>query len=258
MNTLHIGSKDGGKGHNIKPNEEVGLIFQEGGSEEGLELRRGQQVPEAESARKKYFLDEEHRKQWEWEAGRTYGVDFFNPYLDFNSTSPWFGDWQELIDDNRFCVEVTRLYSPNHEVLGWPGIKVRLFSFCVFSYFTACSFPRSIILSYLVLRSIVSPDPLFCRKEQKRSHTLRYVLKNRKTNEVLLVVLFTLYLNEDIDEAGNIKPGVETGIPFDQLAKEKADRHDSRSYDAPDGAASEGSAAGKENTKYYEGDDDVD
>lgn len=69
---------------------------------------------------------------------------------------------------------------------------------------------------------------LFCydvRKEQKRSHALRYVLKNRKTGEVLLVVLFTLYLKEDVDENGKLKDGVEGGKPFDQLPAEVAQKH---------------------------------
>ena len=51
------------------------------------------------------------------------------------------------------------------------------------------------------------------RKEQKRSHALRYVLKNRKTDKVYMVVLFTLYLKEDVDEDGNVKVGVEAGKP---------------------------------------------
>lgn len=51
------------------------------------------------------------------------------------------------------------------------------------------------------------------RKEQKRSHALRYVLKNRQTGKVYMVVVFTLYLKEDVDEEGTIKPGVEGGKP---------------------------------------------
>lgn len=47
--------------------------------------------------------------------------------------------------------------------------------------------------------------PTRSRKEQKRSHTLRYVLKNRKTDTVYLVVLFTLFLKEDVNEDGSIK-----------------------------------------------------
>merc|ERR1711964_115734 len=43
------------------------------------------------------------------------------------------------------------------------------------------------------------------RKTQKRSHSLRYTLKNRATDTVLFVVLFTLYLKEDVDEHGNVR-----------------------------------------------------
>lgn len=45
----------------------------------------------------------------------------------------------------------------------------------------------------------------------RRSHTLRYVLKNKETGDVIFVVCFTLFLKEDVDEEGNIKEGVEGG-----------------------------------------------
>ncbi|CAJ2499764.1 Uu.00g026170.m01.CDS01 [Anthostomella pinea] len=35
---------------------------------------------------------------------------------------------------------------------------------------------------------------------------LRYVLRNRSTNETYLVILFTLYLKEDVNEDGSLKP----------------------------------------------------
>lgn len=41
---------------------------------------------------------------------------------------------------------------------------------------------------------------------KKRSHQLRYVLRNRTTKEVYLVILFSLYLNEDVNEDGSLKP----------------------------------------------------
>lgn len=41
---------------------------------------------------------------------------------------------------------------------------------------------------------------------KKRSHQLRYVLRNRTTKQVYLVVLFTLYLKEDVNEDGSLKP----------------------------------------------------
>lgn len=37
------------------------------------------------------------------------------------------------------------------------------------------------------------------------------MLKNRATGDVLFVVLFTLYLKEDVNEDGSIKEGVEGG-----------------------------------------------
>ncbi|KFY52989.1 hypothetical protein V496_08007 [Pseudogymnoascus sp. VKM F-4515 (FW-2607)] len=40
---------------------------------------------------------------------------------------------------------------------------------------------------------------------------LRYVLKNRVTGVVYLVVLFSLYLKEDVNEDGSIKEGVDLG-----------------------------------------------
>jgi hypothetical protein len=92
VNTLHIGSKTEGAEDKTEEEDEAGMTFEEGGSEEGLEIRRATGIPETEAARKKYFLNVTNRKAWDWEAGRTYGCDFFNPYLDFNGTSPWF-EW---------------------------------------------------------------------------------------------------------------------------------------------------------------------
>jgi hypothetical protein len=106
-----------------------------------------------------------------------------------------------------------------------------------------------------------APNPSFLsRKKHKRSHTLRYVLKNRKTGKVLLVVLFTLYLNEDVDEQGNIKPGVESGIPFHKMDKDKAARFESKRDEGAVDETSTKESFGekKENEKFYEGDDDVD
>jgi hypothetical protein len=48
---------------------------------------------------------------------------------------------------------------------------------------------------------LLNPD-----RQPKRSHQLRYVLRNRSTGQVYLVVLFTLYLKEDVNEDGSLKP----------------------------------------------------
>ena len=77
------------------------------------------------------------------------------------------------------------------------------------------------------------------RKVQKRSHSLRYTLKNRKTDTVLFVVLITLYLKEDVDEDGNVKDGVEGGKPFDLLPKDVQERHEKEKTGPADGKESE-------------------
>lgn len=45
-----------------------------------------------------------------------------------------------------------------------------------------------------------------CLFRKKRSHQLRYVLRNKSTGQVFLTILFTLYLKEDINEDGTLKP----------------------------------------------------
>ncbi|TLD15796.1 uncharacterized protein PgNI_01415 [Pyricularia grisea] len=56
----------------------------------------------------------------------------------------------------------------------------------------------------------------------KRSHTLRYVLRNRKTGDLYLAVTFSLYLKEDVNEDGSLKPGTV-----------EAQKKDSRTRKAP-------------------------
>lgn len=45
-----------------------------------------------------------------------------------------------------------------------------------------------------------------CLFRKKRSHQLRYVLRNKSTGQVFLTILFTLYLKEDVNEDGTLKP----------------------------------------------------
>ncbi|KAI1492893.1 hypothetical protein F5X96DRAFT_304626 [Biscogniauxia mediterranea] len=56
------------------------------------------------------------------------------------------------------------------------------------------------------------------KKQPKRSHALRYVLRNRSTGDTYLVVVFTLYLREDIDEDGELKPEAREAIAREQHA----------------------------------------
>lgn len=87
VNTLWVGGRGGGEPE-MGDNGE-GMIVEEGGDEDGMEVRKESGVPAGEAARRKWFLNESRRKEWEWEAGRTYACDFFNSYLDFNGMSSW-------------------------------------------------------------------------------------------------------------------------------------------------------------------------
>ena len=60
-------------------------VLEEGGDEDGEEWRESRGVPETAAARMKHFLTHGKTEEWEWEEGRVYKGDFFNPYLDFNS-----------------------------------------------------------------------------------------------------------------------------------------------------------------------------
>lgn len=41
----------------------------------------------------------------------------------------------------------------------------------------------------------------------RRSHAFRYVLRNKQTGEPYLVIVFTIYLREDVNEDGTLKKG---------------------------------------------------
>ncbi|KHN95449.1 uncharacterized protein MAM_06726 [Metarhizium album ARSEF 1941] len=76
FNTIHIGSGECAE-------EKGGLWFEEGGDEEGMEARRYIGAPEDSKARMKWALKDDSKCKWIFEYGRSYGLDFFNPYLDF-------------------------------------------------------------------------------------------------------------------------------------------------------------------------------
>ena len=75
------------------------------------------------------------------------------------------------------------------------------------------------------------------KPKTKRSHQLRYVLRNRSTSDIYLVVLFTLYLREDVNEDGSLKPaaleatakksgGLAPGEPLEPIAAETEEPFD--------------------------------
>ena len=74
-------------------------VTEEGGDGEGLEVRKQNEVPEQAGKRKSWFLNRGRVETWEWQKGRRYELDFFNPYLDFNGwflTRPRSSAWSHL------------------------------------------------------------------------------------------------------------------------------------------------------------------
>ncbi|KAK7984367.1 hypothetical protein PG989_011769 [Apiospora arundinis] len=143
FNSVHVG-----QGENDP--KKGGLWFDEGGDEEGMEARKAIGAPDGAKQRMKWALRADSKEKWLFEHGKTYGVDFYNPYLDF-------GDF---------------------------SLKLPGFTLPIMKYW----------------------DGQGLRSNPKRSHRLRYVLRNKSTGETYLVVLFTLYLKEDVNEDGSLKP----------------------------------------------------
>jgi hypothetical protein len=91
VNVFRIGQKalkDGDKTPEVEADEELedsGPVIEEGADgDEAESIREEHVIPETNTARMKHFLREENRQAFEFEQGRTYACDFFNPYLDFN------------------------------------------------------------------------------------------------------------------------------------------------------------------------------
>ncbi|KAM4055992.1 hypothetical protein HRG_002917 [Hirsutella rhossiliensis] len=140
FNVLHVGP---GECNETKG----GLCFNEGGDEQGSRSRSSIGMPRDSKGRMKWALRDANKAKWVFQYGQTYGLDFFNPYLDFANLALRLPGFQLPI------------------VKYWDGQGLR------------------------------------------RSHQLRYVLRNKDTGEVYLVILFTLYLKEDVNEDGTLKEG---------------------------------------------------
>ncbi|WYZ43815.1 hypothetical protein EsH8_VII_000251 [Colletotrichum jinshuiense] len=153
FNTIHVGP-------GVQDDQKGGLWFDEGGDEAGLEARENIGAPATSKERMKWALRKESKEQWLFEYGKTYGMDFFNPYLDFANLA-----------------------------LRLPG-----FQLAIMKYWDG--------------------------------QGLRYVLRNRTSGDVYLVVLFTLYLADDINEDGSLKVGAE-GAKTNDLPIPTKDQHDS-------------------------------
>lgn len=91
VNVLNIGESNGsleirkGDGGGDNGEGEV-VVLEEGAEGDGEEVKRKLGIPDSARQRQKHFLNETNRKAFEFEAGRVYKADFFNPYLDFNGT----------------------------------------------------------------------------------------------------------------------------------------------------------------------------
>jgi hypothetical protein len=81
VNIVHCGA--GGGSPDVA--NRIGLWFEEGGDNQGMTAREAMGAPTDSKARMKWALDAESKEKWVWEYGKTYGLDFFNPYLDFNN-----------------------------------------------------------------------------------------------------------------------------------------------------------------------------
>ncbi|KAG5951629.1 hypothetical protein E4U53_002663 [Claviceps sorghi] len=134
FNTLYVGAGvcDADKG---------GLWFEEGGDEDGLKARQAIGMPNDRKARMKWALRNDSKSKWCFEYGKTYGLDFYNPYLDFKNLA-----------------------------LRLPGFHLPIVKYW-------------------------------------DGQGLRYVLRNKQTEEVYLVIVFTIYLREDVNEDGTLKEG---------------------------------------------------
>ena len=67
-------------------------VIEEGGEGDGVKIRRRMAIPSQPAQRKKFFLDEQNRNAFQFEAGRLYKADFGNPYLVFNGKSYFFNN----------------------------------------------------------------------------------------------------------------------------------------------------------------------
>lgn len=78
FNSIHLGPGEYSE-------DKGGLWFEEGGDEKGMGTRQAMGVPEDSKARMKWALKDDSKSKWTFEYGSTYGLDFFNPYLDFTN-----------------------------------------------------------------------------------------------------------------------------------------------------------------------------
>ncbi|KAF2658513.1 DUF1769-domain-containing protein [Lophiostoma macrostomum CBS 122681] len=84
INVLRIGSTDQSTLENKTEGDADAIVYTEGAEGDGVPVREEHGIPGDAKQRQKYFLSEDKRKGYTFEAGREHKCDFFNPYLDFN------------------------------------------------------------------------------------------------------------------------------------------------------------------------------
>lgn len=130
FNIIHIGPGS-------HSSEKGGLWFEEGaGDSEDREYRKKLGCPDDGKGRMKWALKRESKEGWVWEWGKTYGVDFFNPYVDFGELS---------IRLPGFHLPVVKYWD------GKTGLRYVAFLFSFFFSFVASS---------ALLRPLIYPSPL--------------------------------------------------------------------------------------------------
>ncbi|KAJ5669098.1 hypothetical protein N7462_010168 [Penicillium macrosclerotiorum] len=84
-NQFRIGEKN----QDLKNSQlmEKSHVVEEGAEGQGEESRRHSRIPGTATERRKHFRNEENRKLFQFEAGRTYLADFGNQYLSFSDLS---------------------------------------------------------------------------------------------------------------------------------------------------------------------------
>ena len=127
FNVLRVGKrlKDGKKLET--ENGSGDNVVEEGGDEDGVGFRESRGVPEDAGKRKGWFLGRGKPDTWEWEEGRIYHGDFFNPYLDFNGRFEiclltWAVELRWLLRKSLTCLDFTlKLPGFSLSVLGYLG-----------------------------------------------------------------------------------------------------------------------------------------
>lgn len=136
INTLRIGPKDDKEQEKVEEarNQEEVLVFEEGADGDGAQVREDLGIPGDVPARQKHFLQEGHLKDFTFEKGREYSLDFFNPFLDFNGMpqSSRLGccdgfanlRWSRFRPPPSWLRFHSRDHDPNHQLLGWTATSV--------------------------------------------------------------------------------------------------------------------------------------